>query len=64
MKIKNIGTVIIGIGIVLAIGIVGRDDCLMEMGKAMPYGLLVIGCVVSLVMIGLGAVVMVKGWNR
>ena len=61
MKIKNIGTAICGLGILLAVGIVGRDDYLMKMGKAMPYGILILGCLVALAVAGIGMALMVRG---
>ena len=61
MMIKKLGTAICGIGILLAIGIVGRDDYLMKVGNGMPYGLLILGCAVALALAGVGMVMMVKG---
>lgn len=61
MKIKNIGTAICGLGILLAVGIVGRDDYLMKMGKAMPYGILILGSLVALAVAGIGMALMVRG---
>ena len=61
MKLKNIGSAVCGLGILLAIGIVGRDDYMMKMGKAMPYGLLILGCGISLALAGVGIALMVRG---
>ena len=64
MKRKHIGTAICGTGLLMAFGIVGRDDVLMQRGLGgLPIAVLILGCLTALCITALGIGIMVKGWQ-